>query len=105
MKKLTIEEKAKRYDEAFERAKEWYNPTEADSYTCIAESIFPELKEFGDERIRETLIYHYQGDGCLSTNEYRIDYKDIRAWLEKQGYQTDNSDDELELEAALWGGR
>ena len=50
------------------------------------EEMFPELKkESEDERIRKALIYHYQGDGCICTNEYRIDYKDIRTWLEKQG--------------------
>ena len=51
------------------------------------ESIFPELKESEDERIRKALIYHYQGDGCICTNEYKIDYKDICTWLEKQGEQ------------------
>lgn len=50
------------------------------------ENTFPELKESEDERIRQALIYHFQGDGCICTNEYRIDYKDIYAWLEKQDY-------------------
>ena len=51
----------------------------------VAEKYFPELAESEDERIRKALIFDYQGDGCMCTNEYRIDFKDIRAWLEKQG--------------------
>ena len=51
----------------------------------IAEKYCPELAESEDEKIRKSLIYHYQGDGCLCTDKYRIDYKEIRAWLEKQG--------------------
>ena len=51
------------------------------------------IPENEDERIRKSLIYHYQGDGCLCTNKYRIDYKEIRAWLEKQGDQKPVVDD------------
>lgn len=76
MRELSIEEKAKAYDEAYKKVAVRFGSN-------VANEIF--LKESEDERIMEALIYHYQGDGCLCTNEYRIDYKDIRAWLEKQG--------------------
>ena len=43
---MSIEEKAKRYDEALERAKEW-NSTKNGYYTPeeLCKEIFPELKE------------------------------------------------------------
>lgn len=54
MAELTIEEKAKAYDEALERAKEHYHAG------CFApamlERIFPELKESEDERTRKELL-------------------------------------------------
>jgi hypothetical protein len=84
MIKLSIEEKARRYDEAIEIAKEINNEQQAQPFNVMTR-VFPELRESEDERIRAALIYNYQGDGCLCTNEYRIDYKEIRAWLEKQG--------------------
>ena len=85
MKEFSIEEKAKRYDEAVERARYWEKNPTVWSSDDICQKLFPELKENEDERIRKALIDHYQGDGCICNNEYRIDYKDIRAWLEKQG--------------------
>ena len=50
MKELSIKEKAKAYDEAFERAKKIYG-------NGIAEEIFLELKEEDDERIRKNCIH------------------------------------------------
>ena len=88
MKELSIEQKAKRYDEAIERAESLYDYSQPISAAnVIINNIFPDLYESEDEKIRKALIFHYQGDGCICTNEYRIDYKDIRAWLEKQGEQ------------------
>ena len=43
---MTQEEKAKRYDEAIERAKRMYSEKELNY-------LFPELKESKDERIRK----------------------------------------------------
>ena len=101
MEKLTIEEKAKAYDNAIERAKNYYSTTDSVADTELIELIFPELKEGEDEKIRKTLISYF-GNFHLHTFA-GLDPKKILAWLEKQGCQTDNSDDELE--AALWGGR
>ena len=55
----TIEEKAKAYDEALERTKEW-SETKNGYYTPkeLCEEIFPELKESEDEKIRKILIRH-----------------------------------------------
>ena len=77
-----------KYKEALERARKLGTmEMPIDPTRSIQEQIFPELRESEDEKIRKALIFYYQGDGCLCTNEYRIDYKNIRTWLEKQGEQ------------------
>ena len=58
MKELSIEEKAKRYDEAIETTRKWYDSNTNDGYRGIFEDIFPELKESEDERIRKELLEH-----------------------------------------------
>lgn len=88
MKELSIEEKAKAYDKALDRAKEWLNIKEpfSDTCTCVVESIFPELKESEDERIRKELIEHIKANKEVSFvlfNMFSPD--DVIAWLEKQG--------------------
>ena len=88
MEELSIEEKAKRYDEAIERAKCWRNALNADKMPTFAnrviEELFPELKESEDERIRKSLIKHLEQErGSLSNDEAG----EAIAWLEKQGEQ------------------
>lgn len=99
MKELSIEEKAKRYDKAIERARKWYNKTEPDSYTCIVKSIFPELKESEDETIRGELINFFtnteNGGWCLPSFETR---KSWIAWLEKQGEMNIQNNNPLKIE-------
>ena len=96
MKELTIEEKAKRYGEALERAKKLQETCDSTAVVGWCEYIFPELKESEDERIRKELIeqvaYIIPNDdevdsegNALSTYQKRIDK--YRAWLEKQGKQ------------------
>lgn len=83
MKELTIEQKAKAYDEAISLIKD-YNRDE-EGFICVKpENIFPELEESEDERIRKWLIAQLQikiGDNATLNN---MIYKAI-AWLEKQG--------------------
>ena len=84
MKELSIEEKAKRYDEAIERAESIYNETAIPSATTkgICTYIFPELKESEDERIRGNIIatiHLYYGEPLED------EAKEMIAWLEKQG--------------------
>lgn len=86
MKKLSIEEKAKAYDEAIERAESIYNETAILSATTkgICKYIFPELKESDDERIRGNIIatiHLYYGEPLED------EAKEMIAWLEKQGEQ------------------
>jgi len=89
MKKLSIEEKAKRYDEAIQRANELNYISDKDSLQCkTVEHIFPELKESEDERIRKEIIafltYYHTGQG----NSLKYDDGWI-AWLKKQGEPTE----------------
>ena len=77
---MTQEEKAKAYDEAIEKAKEYFNSPR----TCFDIeqlcNIFTELKESKDERIRKRIIHALHGD-VLEMSEI----KEAVAWLEKQG--------------------
>ena len=77
---MTIKEKAKRYDEALNKARDLYLPSDS----ALLEEIFPELIENYDEKIREEIINYFK---CQSRDEPTR--KDIHnkwiAWLEKQG--------------------
>jgi hypothetical protein len=89
MKGLSIEEKAKAYDEAIERMKSWARGEHPECFTeaqKAAEFIFPELKESEDEKIRKSIIEHleYLGKYC---SESMPDVDKWIAWLEKQGEQ------------------
>lgn len=77
MKELSIEEKAKAYDNALEIAKGLYAKDAPDSLHL--ERMFPQLKESEDERIRKSLI-------DMLKNDEKHYLKEI-AWLEKQGEQ------------------
>lgn len=85
MKELSIEEKARRYDETLERAKKWHNAPNIDKMPTygnrIIEEIFPELKE-NDEMIRKEILEYFQqfkNEGLRGIN-----ISDWIAWLEKQ---------------------
>ena len=92
MKELSIEQKAQRYDEAIERARYWEKNPTVWSSDDICQKLFPELKESEeskDERIRKLLLESFKSlsNACTKNNCYRDDitYKDVIAWLEKQG--------------------
>lgn len=86
MKELSTEEKARRYDEAIERARTEYKKHEAFKGFCeMLVNIFPELKMSEDEKIRKQIIsflkeFEYDHYRCLDFSSW-ID------WLEKQGEQ------------------
>lgn len=94
MKKLSIEDKAKRYEEVLAMAKEYvtYIPGDVANYIF---NMFPELKESTDEGIRESIIGFLKTisslkDGQTVSNE-DFDTKVILewvAWLKKQGKQS-----------------
>ncbi len=89
MKELSIEQKAKAYDEALERARKELQAcgsTDCDAARQIFR-FFPELAESEDERIKKELIF-YLGDMPEDT-ELRngVTNRDVLVWLEKQGEQ------------------
>ena len=90
MKKLTIEEKAKAYDEAIERMKSWARGEHPECFTeaqAAAEFIFPELKESEDERIRKGIIRNLEYLANRAEGFVKDELKEKIAWLEKQGEQ------------------
>ena len=98
------EEKAKRYDEAIERARAFNNGEDVDveAGTTFCEYIFPELKESEDERIRKAIIEFFELQDDNTTYSF-IPKKDIITWLEKQDKHLENYD-EAEKEKADFVG-
>ena len=89
MKELTIEQKAKRYDEAIEIARKIKNgePINASNGTVIPDVIFPELKEDENDRIRRVIIEHFVGSHSCMFPYKGFTKEQIIDWLEKQGEQ------------------
>ena len=87
---MTQEEKAKRYDEALEELRGLLECVREDKREILEEditSIFPELKESEDEKIRKVLVYYlknYKKQRSDTTRFYGIPTDNILAWLEKQ---------------------
>ena len=87
---MTESEKAKAYDDALKRAKAILkvadNRQESLGYVS---TIFPELVESEDEKIRRTLIRICKKalPDIFKTYGYEGDKENIIAWLEKQGEQ------------------
>jgi len=82
---MNTEEKAKRYDEAIERAKGVIEQNPLMEYLKKGiEYIFPELKESDDEKIRKELV-NFFSDKDESDYEGLHPRTEIIAWLEKQG--------------------
>ena len=101
---MTIEQKAKAYDEAIKRMKSWVRGEHPECFTeaqKAAEFIFPELKESEDERIRKELIDYINR---LTATPNNIDkYNAWLDWLEKQRKHLENYD-EAEKEKADFVG-
>ena len=91
MKGLTIEEKAKRYGEALERAKKLQETCDSTAVVGWCEYIFPELKESEEENVRKVLVGYfksYKEIGTIGAETFNgIPTDNIIAWLEKQGEQ------------------
>lgn len=89
MKELSIEQKAKRYDEAIKEATIAHKDEDRHLKSTI-ERIFPELKESNDERIRKSLIELFKDmewdDSIL--HDYNMDKDKTIAWLEKHDENT-----------------
>jgi hypothetical protein len=94
MKGLSIEQKAKAYDEAIERANSLLSSNELGNAWIY--KLLPELKESEDERIRKAMIdyFKWNPDGQL-LNEFSN--REVFAWLEKQSGQTPAWSEEDEI--------
>jgi len=107
MKELSIEEKAKRYDEAIERAEKWRNAPNVDKIPTFAnrviDEIFPEFEENEDKRIRKEIIDFLE----LPHPQFvgKRDHKTWITWLEKQGEQKPNpySGTSFDYNGHTWG--
>lgn len=80
---MSIEEKAKAYDEALGRAKKYHTPDSNNSnLKAVLEQIFPKLRESEDERMIRKIesflsaydVYYFKND----------EWREIEVWLEKQ---------------------
>ena len=87
MGELSIEEKAKRYDEALKQIKEC-TPDENGFVTIYPDEIFPELKESKDEKIRKELLESFKHQQRESRTDAEwlngIKLSEVVSWLEKQ---------------------
>ena len=92
---MTQEEKAKAYDEALERAREWYNnPNSSSIGKAYLYVVFPELRQNKDERTRKDIIHFVQSRLAGFPECERF-----VTWLEKQGEQ--KSIDDLTQQEAM----
>ena len=91
MKELSIEEKAKRYDDLLVKLQEAKvdNDVCDERYCCVIDNIVPELKESDGERIRKNLIelFHDTVSNDEIFSDYGLDKTEVLDWLEKQGEQ------------------
>lgn len=85
---MTTEQKARAYDEALERARAFELP----EYKNIMASVFPELAESKDERIRKAILtglIDCRDAPDLGWSDFGgINIDECITWLEKQGKQT-----------------
>lgn len=80
----TVEEKARAYDEALEKAKNEINAKGIGDTVDLCKHLFPELRESEDERIRKGLIHLISEQDGILTAINGVSVKDILAYLEKQ---------------------
>lgn len=83
---MTQEEKAKRYNEALERARAFNNGEDVniEAGTTLCEYIFPELKESEDEKVKKAIFGMVYDSYNELWRSYDVSKSDILAWLEKQ---------------------
>lgn len=85
MVELSIEQKAKRYDEALENARQLCAYPTSKPFISDLEDLFPELKKSDNESIRKALlemVNDTKGDDLWIN--YNVHKEEATAWLEKQ---------------------
>ena len=94
----------KKYKEALERAREWYNNSNSSSIgKSYLYAVFPELKESEDEKIRKALMKFIEKFPYERLENDGVSVKDALAWLEKQGEQKPQRMVSAEAKEALYG--
>ena len=96
----TIEEKAKRYDEAYKVAESIHRFSSNPAEIKRMEEIFPSLKEYEGERIRNVLIGWINLESSISFGDTFDGFskEQILAWLEKQGKPVEINPTEFDLQ-------
>lgn len=95
MRELSIEEKARAYDEAIEKVRdltERLNPSGIDK--SLVQEIFPRLKEQDDaeaKRSLEILLQHFCKGYRVPGLDFHVSYKTMLDWVEEQ----EKKDDEI----------
>ena len=105
MKELSIEEKARRYDEALTIARNIVNSINVGLIGKNSfEAVFPELKESDDERIRESITEFFKNYSKNGTWKAIPDVTKWIAWLEKQAEQKSDwsEEDERMFFSVIW---
>lgn len=96
---MTQEEKARAYDEALKKAKQFHDKDLfAECNGNLVEYIFPELAESEDEKVRKALIRFHKS--TIDIDGIKGD--DILAWLEKQGEQKVTNKVESRFKVGDW---
>lgn len=84
-----------KYIRALERARKIHHETEFDYEKGMMEEIFPEIKDSGDERIRQAIInYLKKMWGNCKDNVCGVHVEDAIAWLENQSPKENNVNEE-----------
>lgn len=86
MKELTIEQKARAYDEALERAKKLQKTCDSQAVVGWCEYIFPVLKESEDDKIRKWIKKELESKYVVDNIVNNVMADKSLAWLEKQGH-------------------
>lgn len=98
MKELSIQEKAKAYDEALSVARKTHQTQPM--YRDWLEKMFPELAESEDARIRKAIKYGLDHVFTNNTTVFEVTKEQCLAWLEKQGEKgTKGNDREIPFDA------
>ena len=99
---MIIEDYKKKYEMAFERAKIELNADTTQGTKNVLMTVFPELKESEDERIRKRLIEFFEDWGETKSHCWGKSVNKILAWLEKQGEQKASDTVEPKFKVGDW---
>ena len=102
MKELSIEEKAKAYDEALKVLRK-YDDANIILSQSLKEEMFPELAENRDEKVKKSInrLIRYYHDVNFPTPE-GFSRKDLLDWVEKQGEQKPTDKVEPKFKVGDW---